>query len=127
MHEIAQTIGSSLNMHDTVTLVSNKLRAIVPFDPCIIFVVDDRSGKAIAMHVVCDHSDLFNARRISVGDGITGWVIANARSMSNSSPELDLVGLPDDIARGFLDGLVAPLIREDGAFGAITLYSKGRT
>src|SRR6201988_1959303 len=48
LHEIAQTIGSSLNMHDTVTLVSNKLRAIVPFDTCIIFIVDDRSGKAIA-------------------------------------------------------------------------------
>lgn len=127
LHEIAQTIGSSLNMHDTVTLVSNKLRAIVPFDTCIIFVVDDRSGKAIAMHVVGDHSDLFNARRISVGDGITGWVIANARSMCNSSPELDLVGLPDDIARGFRGVLVSPLIREDGAFGAITLYSKGRT
>src|SRR3989440_1686730 len=44
LHEIAQTIGSSLNMNDTVTLVSNKLRAIVPFDTCIIFVVDDRSG-----------------------------------------------------------------------------------
>jgi diguanylate cyclase (GGDEF)-like protein/putative nucleotidyltransferase with HDIG domain len=127
LHEIAQTIGSSLNMHDTVTLVSNKLRAIVPFDTCIIFVVDDRSGKAIAMHVVGDHADLFGARRISVGDGITGWVIANARSMCNSSPELDLVGLPDDIARGFRGVLVSPLIREDGAFGAITLYSKGRT
>lgn len=127
LHEIAQTIGSSLNMHDTVTLVSNKLRAIVPFDTCIIFVVDDRSGKAIAMHVVGDHADLFNARRISVGDGITGWVIANSRSMCNSSPELDLVGLPDDVARSFRGVLVSPLIREDGAFGAITLYSKGRT
>jgi diguanylate cyclase (GGDEF)-like protein/putative nucleotidyltransferase with HDIG domain len=127
LHEIAQTIGSSLNMHDTVTLVSNKLRAIVPFDTCIIFVVDDRSGKAVSMHVVGDHAELFNSRRISVGDGITGWVIANARSMCNSSPELDLVGLPDDIARAYRGVLVSPLVREDGAFGAITLYSKGRT
>ena len=127
LHEIAQTIGSSLNMQDTVTLISNKLRAIVPFDTCIIFVVDDRSGKAVAMHVGGDHADLFKARRINVGDGITGWVIANARSMCNSSPELDLVGLPEDISRGFRGVLVSPLIREDGAFGAITLYSKGRT
>lgn len=127
LHEIAQTIGSSLNMNDTVTLISNKLRAIVPFDTCIIFVVDDRSGKAIAMHVVGDHTDLFERRRISIGDGITGWVIANARSMCNASPELDLVGLPEDVAKSFRGVLVSPLIREDGAFGAITLYSKGRT
>ncbi len=127
LREIAQTIGSSLNMNDTVTLVSNKLRAIVPFDTCIIFVVDDRSGKAIAIHAVGDHADLFERRRMSVGDGISGWVIANARSMCNSSPELDLVGLPDDIVRIYRGVLVSPLIREDGAFGAITLYSKGRT
>src|SRR5690242_16419909 len=110
LHEIAQTIGSSLNLQDTVTLVSNKLRAIVPFDTCVIFIVDDRSGKAIAMHVVGDHSDLFRLRRISIGDGITGWVIANSRSMCNSSPELDLVGLPDEIARAYRGVLVSPLI-----------------
>jgi diguanylate cyclase (GGDEF)-like protein/putative nucleotidyltransferase with HDIG domain len=127
LHEIAQTIGSSLNMNDTVTLVSNKLRAIVPFDTCIIFIVDERSGKAIAMHVAGDHAELFERRRISVGDGITGWVIANARSMCNASPELDLAGLPDDISHNYRGVLVSPLIREDGAFGAITLYSKGRT
>jgi diguanylate cyclase (GGDEF)-like protein/putative nucleotidyltransferase with HDIG domain len=127
LHEIAQTIGSSLNMHDTVTLISNKLRAIVPFDTCVIFVVDDRSGKAIAMHATGDHSDLFRLRRINVGEGITGWVIANSRSMCNSSPELDLVGMQDDISRSYRGVLVSPLIREDGAFGAISLYSKGRT
>ena len=127
LHEIAQTIGSSLNLNDTVTLISNKLRAIVPFDTCVIFIVDDRLGKAIAQHVVGDHSDLFRYRRINVGEGITGWVIANARSMCNSSPELDLVGLPDDTVRSYRAVLVSPLIREDGAFGAISLYSKART
>jgi diguanylate cyclase (GGDEF)-like protein/putative nucleotidyltransferase with HDIG domain len=127
LHEIAQTIGSSLNMHDTVTLVSNKLRAIVPFDTCVIFIVDDRSGKAVAMHATGDHSDLFRLRRINIGEGITGWVVANSRSMCNSSPELDLVGLPDDISRSYRGVLVSPLIKEDGAFGAIALYSKGRT
>ncbi len=127
LHEIAQTIGSSLNMHDTVTLISNKLRSIVPFDTCVIFIVDDRSGKAIAMHVVGDHAEMFRLRRINIGEGITGWVIANSRSMCNSSPELDLVGMPEEIARSYRGVLVSPLIREDGAFGAISLYSKGRT
>ena len=127
LHEIAQTIGSSLNMNDTVTLISNKLRSIVPFETCSIFIVDDRSGKAIATHVVGEHTELFRLRRINVGEGITGWVIANARSMCNSSPELDLVGMPDEIARSYRGVLVSPLIREDGAFGAISLYSKGRT
>src|SRR2546421_3102808 len=127
LHEIAQTIGSSLNMHDTVALVANKLRAIVPFDSCIIFIVDEKSGKAIAVHTAGDHADIFARRRMSVWDGITGWVIANARSMCNASPELDLVGVPEEIAKHYRGALVSPLVREDGAFGSITLYSKSRT
>ena len=127
LHEIAQTIGSSLNLHDTVTLVSNKLRAIVPFDTCIIFVVDEKSGKATAAHVAGEDAEAFKHRRLNVGDGITGWVIANARSMCNASPELDLVGMPEAVAKNYRGVLVSPLLREDGAFGAITLYSRSRT
>jgi len=127
LHEIAQTIGSSLNMNDTVTLISNKLRAIVPFDSCIIFIVDDHSGKAIAIHAGGDHAELFYRRQMNVGEGITGWVIANGRSMCNSSPELDLIGVSEEIARNYRGVLVSPLIREDGAFGAIALYSKSRS
>src|SRR6202022_1304131 len=83
LHEIAQTIGSSLNLDDTVTLVSNKLRAIVPFETCLIFVVGERSGKATVIHAAGENAELFRRRRMTVGDGITGWVVANGRSMSN--------------------------------------------
>jgi len=127
LHEIAQTIGSSLNLSDTVALVANKLRAIVPFDTCVIYLVDDPSGKAIAAHVVGEEVELFRRRRVTIGDGITGWVIANSRSMCNASPDLDLVGIPDEVAKRFRGVLVSPLLREDGAFGAIALYSQSRT
>src|SRR5215212_5254761 len=127
LHEIAQTIGSSLNLSDTVTLVANKLKAIVPFDTCVIYLVDEPSGKAIAAHVVGEEVEIFNRRRITIGDGITGWVIANSRSMCNASPELDLAGVPEDVVKRFRGVLVSPLTREDGAFGAISLYSQSRT
>lgn len=127
LHEIAQTIGSSLNLNDTVTLVANKLRSIVPFDTCVIFLVDERSGKAVAVHSVGEEAELLARRRVNIGDGITGWVIANGRSMCNANPELDLVGIPDEVVKRFRGILVSPLLREDGAFGAIALYSQSRT
>ena len=127
LHEIAQTIGSSLNLSDTVTLVGNKLRAIVPFDTCVIFLVDERSGKAVAVHSVGEEAELLSRRRVNIGDGITGWVIANGRSMCNANPELDLVGIPDEVVKRYRGILVSPLLREDGAFGAIALYSQSRT
>src|SRR5207237_8445017 len=46
LHEIAQTIGASLNFEDTAALVAATLRSIVPSDTCVISVVDEQTGKA---------------------------------------------------------------------------------
>jgi diguanylate cyclase (GGDEF)-like protein/putative nucleotidyltransferase with HDIG domain len=123
LHEIAQSIGASLNLNETVSLVTSKLRAIVPFDTCVIFLVNEQTGKAHAAHVAGDNAEIFANRRANIGEGITGWVIANARSMCNTSPELDLIGVPEEVAETIRGVLVSPLIYENGAFGAITLYS----
>src|SRR5213595_3303674 len=66
LHEIAQTIGSSLNLQDTVSLVSNKLRAIVPFDTCVIYLVDERTGKAMPAHAAGENTEIFSKRRINI-------------------------------------------------------------
>src|SRR6185503_7654671 len=52
---------------------------------------------------------------------------ANGRPMCNSSPELDLVGVPENISQQYKAILSAPLLRENGSFGAITLLSQSRT
>ncbi|HEV2861835.1 MAG TPA: diguanylate cyclase [Pyrinomonadaceae bacterium] len=124
LHEIAQTIGASLNLQDTLALVASKLGAIVPSDTCVVFVVDERTGKARAAHASGVDAEFFAGRSVNVGEGITGWVIANARTMCNTSPELDMAGVPEDIAGQVRGVLVSPLVREDGAFGAVTLYSR---
>ncbi len=126
LHEIAKTVGASLNLQDTVTLIASKLKAIVPFTTCVIYLVDDHSGKAHAAHAEGLHAEAFAHRRVTIGEGITGWVIANARSMCNTPPELDLVNIPEEIAETIRGVLVSPVVREDGAFGAITLYSTQR-
>jgi len=125
LHEIAQTIGSSLNLEDTAALVAAKLRSVVPFDTCVIFVVDEQTDKAEPVYSVGEGSEFFMGRCVSVGDGITGWVIANARSMSGAHAELDTAGLPAEVASRIRDVVSSPLLREDGAFGAVTLYSAG--
>ncbi|HEX8070973.1 MAG TPA: diguanylate cyclase [Pyrinomonadaceae bacterium] len=127
LHEIAQTIGSSLNLQDTATLVTSKLRAIVPFDTCVIYLLDERAGRAYAAHVAGADADAFAHRRVAPGEGLTGWVIANARTMCNRPVELDLVGVAPEAAAKIKGALVAPLVRDDGAFGALTLYSQTQT
>jgi len=124
LHEIARTIGASLNLSDVLALVASKLGGIVPFDTCVVFVVDERSGRAVAAHAAGVDAEAFAGRAVNVGEGITGWVIANARTMCNTSPELDMAGVPEEVSGQVRGVLVSPLVREEGAFGALTLYSR---
>jgi len=123
LHELAQAVGSSLNLQDTAALVASRLGAIVPFDTCVFFVVDERSGVAVPVYTAGEQAEFFSSRRIPTGEGITGWVIANARTMFEAAPELDTAGVPEEIAACVGSVLSSPLVREDGAFGAVTLYA----
>jgi diguanylate cyclase (GGDEF)-like protein len=124
LHELAQLIGTSLNLQDTAALVAARLRAIVPFDACAIYVVDERSGRAEPVFADGEWVEFFGSRGVSVGEGITGWVIANSRAMRDTPPELELAGAPPEITSQVADVISCPLTREDGVFGAITLHSK---
>ena len=123
LHELAQAVGSSLNLQDTAALVASRLGAIAPFDTCVFFVVDERTGVAVPVYAAGEQAEFFSSRRIPVGEGITGWVIANARTMFEAAPELDTAGVPEEVAARVGSVLSSPLVREEGAFGAVTLYS----
>ncbi|HYN83768.1 MAG TPA: diguanylate cyclase [Pyrinomonadaceae bacterium] len=123
LHEIIQAVASSLNVEDTVALVADRLRRLIPFDDCVVYLVDERTGAARAAHAFGANAEAHAGRAVPVGEGVTGWVVANARTMRSRSPELDLAGLTADAVSRLSAVTSAPLAREDGAFGAITLYT----
>ncbi|HEX8118870.1 MAG TPA: diguanylate cyclase [Pyrinomonadaceae bacterium] len=124
LHELTQILGASLNLQDTAALVAARLREIVPFDACVIYALEDRTGRAEPVFAAGEWVEFFSARSVAAGEGITGWVVANARGMCHTPPELELSGAPADVASQVRDCLSAPLVREDGAFGVVTLFSK---
>src|ERR1044072_5649181 len=124
LHELTELFGASLNLQDTVALVAARLREIVPLDACVTYALDDKTGRAEPVFATAEWSEFFSARSVSAGEGITGWVIANARGMHNTPPELELAGAPADVVSEVRDCISSPLVREDGAFGAVTLFSK---
>ena len=123
LQEIAQTIGVSLNLRDTLSLITAKLRAIIPFDICVVYLSDDSTGDARVAHAEGEEAGAFTNRRIAAGEGIVGWVLANSRSMRSTTPELDLEGMSKEVAGRIRVALVSPLIHEGRSLGAVGLYS----
>ena len=124
LHEITQVIGSSLSLQDTVALVAARLCEMVPFDACVIYALDDRTGRAEPVYAAGEWDEYFGARGVAAGEGITGWVVANSRPMFRTPPELETAGAPAEVASQVRDVISSPLVREEGSFGAITLFSR---
>jgi diguanylate cyclase (GGDEF)-like protein/putative nucleotidyltransferase with HDIG domain len=123
LYEIARTFSTSLNLADTVAIFANKLKYIIPFETCAIYLYDEEKQCARAEHVIGQFADAFIGRQVRPGDGITGWVLANRQIFCNANPELDLAGLNLG-AEEYKTLAVAPLLKGEQLIGIIALYSE---
>jgi diguanylate cyclase (GGDEF)-like protein/putative nucleotidyltransferase with HDIG domain len=124
LYEIARTFSSSLNLEDTIAIFVNKLKHIVPFDTCVIYLYDEEAGVATVEKAVGKHAEAFDGRRVFPGEGVTGWALANRQIFCNTDPALDLGTLKLE-AREFKTMAAVPLLKNDTIIGVIALYAAG--
>jgi diguanylate cyclase (GGDEF)-like protein len=122
LYEIAQAIGSSLGVADTMSLIGGKLTALVPFSCCALFVADD-SGFVRCRFAAGVDADAVKKLTMGPGEGLAGWVIRNRRTMANGRPGADFEAA--GVAPASLSlhsALVCPLVSADRIVGALALY-----
>lgn len=122
LYEIARTFSTSLNLEDTVSIFANKLKYVIPFETCAIYLYDEQKQLARAAHVVGKYAEAFAGREVQPSDGVTGWVLTHRKMFCNAHPELDLAALNLD-ADEFKTLAVAPLLKGEQLIGVIALYS----
>jgi diguanylate cyclase (GGDEF)-like protein/putative nucleotidyltransferase with HDIG domain len=122
LYELARTFSASLDLEDTVSIFVNKLRHVVPFDTCAIYLSDEEAQSAKLAHAVGKHAEAFAGRVVYPGEGITGWVLANRQPFSNADVTLELAALKLG-AGAYRTMAVAPLMKGKLLVGAIALYS----
>jgi diguanylate cyclase (GGDEF)-like protein/putative nucleotidyltransferase with HDIG domain len=123
LYDIAQTIGTSLDLRDTFAVFSSRLQDIVSYTTCVLYLVRQDSTELEAAHVSGRHSERFKGRRIPSGAGITGWVVANRHPMHNCDPRLDFDVIKTELDEKYNTASVVPLMREGNMLGALALYS----
>lgn len=123
LYDIAQTIGTSLDLRDTFAVFSSRLEDIVSYTTCVLYLVRPDSTDVEAAHVAGRNAELFRGKSIPSGAGITGWVVANRHPMHNCDPRLDSDVMKIDLPEPYRTATVVPLTKEDAALGALALYS----
>ena len=121
LFELAQTLGNSLSLKETLSVVAVRLKEMIPHDSIVFFVCQD--GMLIPEYVHGVDYDLFTSLRIPLGQGLSGWVARNEKPITNGNPAAETFHL-GAFARvtTLQSALCVPLRGRDGVAGALTLY-----
>jgi len=123
LYDIAQTIGTSLDLRDTFAVFASRLEDIVSYTTCVLYLVRPDSTDVEAAHVAGRYPEIFKGKGLPSGAGIAGWVVANRHSMHNCDPRLDFDVLKVDLPEPYRTASVVPLMRDDVVLGALAMYS----
>jgi diguanylate cyclase (GGDEF)-like protein/putative nucleotidyltransferase with HDIG domain len=122
LYEIAQTMGTSLGVADTMALIASKLTNLVPFSSCALFLFDEPDEMLRCRFATGIEPEAIGAMSIRAGLGLTGWVARNRRPLVNARPSADFeaAGLPATTA--LRSALVTPLVFNDRLIGTLAVY-----
>jgi len=123
LFELAQTLGNSLSLKETLSVVAIRLKQMIPHESIVFFVCQE--GMLIPEYVHGVDFDLFSSLRIPLGQGLSGWVARNEKPITNGNPAaetLHVAGSPR--ATTLQSALSVPLRGRDCVAGVLSLYHR---
>ena len=123
LYEIARTFGTSLDVAHTLEILVDKVGHVVSFDTCCVYIYDDSKGYAAARHVVGKHAQKLAGRCIALGEGVTGFALANRSAVNQLHPSLDFTDINPDAGIKYRSMASLPLFKDDVLLGALSVYS----
>jgi diguanylate cyclase (GGDEF)-like protein/putative nucleotidyltransferase with HDIG domain len=125
MFELSQDLGNSLSLGETLSVLSVRLRKMIPYDSMAVFLLKD--GKLIPELVSGDNFRLLSALNIGLGQGICGWVAEKLKPIVNGNPELEAGYVSDPAKFTTLRSVLAvPLEGLNGVVGVLAMYRADR-
>jgi diguanylate cyclase (GGDEF)-like protein/putative nucleotidyltransferase with HDIG domain len=123
LYEIAQAMGTSLGVSDTMALISAKLSNLVPFSCAALFLYDEDSETLRCRFATGTDAEIIQQIAVHTGEGLTGWVARNRRALVNARPSADLeaAGLPH-LQTHLQSALVCPLLFSERFIGTLSVY-----
>jgi len=121
LFELSQTLGNSLSLDETLSVLGLRLKRLIPYDSIAVYV--RRDNRLAPEYVSGESFRLFSSLEIPIGEGLSGWVAANRKPIVNGNPAVESAYLNDPGRRTSLwSALSVPLQGANGLIGVLTLY-----
>ena len=125
MFELSQDLGNSLSLGETLSVLSMRLRRMIPYDSMAVFLLKD--GRLVPELVSGDNFRLLSSLNIGLGEGLCGWVAEKRKPIINGNPEAE-AGYVSDPAKftTLRSTLAVPLEGLNGVVGVLAMYCADR-
>ena len=125
LFELAQDLGNSLSLNETLSLLALRLKRMIPYDSLAIYVL--REDRLRAEYVSGENFRLFSSLEIPLGQGLSGWVAEKRKPIINGNPSVEPGYLDDETKFTTMrSALAVPLIGLNGTVSVLTLYQTER-
>ncbi len=124
LYSLAKEFGATADLDDSLKLFTEKIGEIVPYDTCIVYLLNKAGDVATARHVVGSNRDDILGSTVAPGEGATGYVLRSRLPVQNVDPALDFAFTEWEFSRDFIGMASMPLVAEDEMVGAVSLYSR---
>src|SRR5687767_11422162 len=106
LYQIAQTMGTSLGVSDSMEHIASKLTTLVPFSACSLFLYDQATETLTCRFATGTDFELMQQLTLKSGQGLSGWVARNRRSLVNARPSSDLEAAGSNVPTTLQSALV---------------------
>ena len=126
MFELSQDLGVSLSLSETLSVLSMRLRKMIPYDSIAVFV--NRNGWLLPELVSGENFRALSSLKIRVGEGLCGWVAENSRPIVNGNPQVEAGYAVDALKHTthLQSALAVPLEGLNGVVGVLAMYQTTR-
>ena len=122
LYQIAQSMGTSLGVGDSMTLITSKLSDLVPFSASALFLYSNTTDALQCRFATGTDSELLQQLTLKSGQGLNGWVARNRRPLVNARPSADLEAMGSKAPTVLQSALVCPLIFGERLIGTMAVY-----
>ena len=123
LYEVAQAMGTSLGVAESMTVIASKLNSLVPFSTCALFLHDTANGVARCSFATGVGEKAFAGLFVRDGVGLVGAAIAGRECVISCDPGADFDPARPGLGEtGLQSAMICPLIMNSDVIGALALY-----
>jgi diguanylate cyclase (GGDEF)-like protein/putative nucleotidyltransferase with HDIG domain len=122
LYEMAQSMGTTLGVTETMGRIATNLSRVVPFAACSLFLYSEEEDTVHCRFAAGTDAELFQTLSMKGGQGLSGWVARNRRAIVNGRPSADLYAAGSSQATTLESALVSPLVSGNVVIGTLALY-----